>query len=195
MRERGYWYRVSGDRSPTEVYEVLVGIELFPKDRTWWFGWNATKCVLPARWESLEVLEEQWDHFRLFSGQAELRMTRRGGKPTVAILTERGDLAGRLRDFWVGEPETFEVKRGRRVLAGRKMRLRGEENGIRGEVVYPRALVYGIAQDVPEKAVVAEVRSYWRNGLRFADRYCGIELVEPGSIRLDQERGGKAEEG
>ncbi len=144
----------------------------------WWFGWHESQLYLPQPLTTLP--NEPWEHLRLFSPQAELRLQRIGTQYEAVLLEES---ESHQRPDWnlIGE---FEVEEAKRVLIGE--RGAQTDDYTLAEIAYPRFFQYGIRVDWGER-VIALVRHYLEPTTRRLcyTRYMQIETGKPENLILE----------
>jgi hypothetical protein len=177
---KGFIFKVSGE--VMQICRILWESDLLSPERSFWFAWNETHIVLPAKLLDPQEIEGEWEVIRAFSERVELRGIKRDGRISVLLLTE-GEAPPELG---VEGSELIEiyptVLTSNRLLWGERMRF--QEREVRGVAVFPRVLDYGVEGSL-EMALAAEVYSYLDDQMRLRHtRYRAIKPVPLGSITV-----------
>jgi hypothetical protein len=183
MSKHGWWLTL---RPPEQIGALVASLQeagLLLPGRSWWFAWNALEMALPGPLSGDAELDADWETLRVFSERAELRVGRRGQGRGYWLLLEE-EPRQRLEDLytkWVVNEKEYSVEKGHHLLAGQRLQLPGGAE--RGEILYPRALDYGVGKDELELALVAAVWNYYDAAHRLATvRYAALETAKPGDI-------------
>jgi hypothetical protein len=162
------------------VYESLQP-SLFSDGQVWWFGWHMLKMEIPQPLDSVNMLSsEPWDHLRVFSSKAELRLGLRANKPCILLLTETSsvNLSG-----W-REIGGYEAEDTYRILLGEAPKSAEGPVAQLIEIAYPRPFDYKLA--VPQnQIVIAHVKHYRDEEWRLCyTRYCCIETQKRQKVEV-----------
>lgn len=154
-----------------------------PAENAWWFGWHISHIELPQRLSSA-LPSVEWEHLRIFSPEAELRVIMVGSSHEYLLLTEQTSLLAN-RQGWQCVAESFEVCESQHILLGEPPARSSTPSDELVEIAFPRTFRY----DMPVQkgqVVIAHVRHYYDPlKRRCYTRYCTLQAVNKQSLLVE----------